>query len=310
MTPPRSATVLVNPAARGVAQRVDSSRLMRYLSRQGVEARLAIPPSPLEATREAEQAGKRGDELLFVVGGDGSVRDAALGLAGSDTALAAVPAGTVNIWAKEAGIPRRVRAAVDAHLHGQSVHMDLGRAGEQCFLLMAGIGWDAEIARRVPMWLKRHVGDLAYMTQAAWMLPRLRPRHACWTAGADAFEKPLAWMVLGNTRLYGGRIQLTPEAAIDDGQLDLIAFCPEDIFDGARLAAKLGIGNFSGDSNVIEGRAREVRIETPGLAVQLDGDFVGETPMTFRSEPGALLVSVPSGPLSPIFAREHVDRRG
>ncbi len=309
MTPRRTATVVVNPAARGVAERVDSSRLVRYLARQQVEARLAIPPSPLEATREAEQAAARGDELLFVVGGDGSVRDAALGLAGSETALAAIPAGTVNIWAKEAGIPRGIRTAVDAHLHGQSVHMDLGRAGEHCFLLMAGIGWDAEIARRVPMWLKRHTGDLAYMTQAAWMLPRLRPRHARWIAAGEAFEEPLAWMVLGNSRLYGGRIELTPHAAIDDGELDLIAFCPEDILDGARLMARLGLGTFSGDDNVIETRAHEVQIETPGLAVQLDGDFVGETPMTFSADPGALLVSVPAGPLSPIFTREHINRR-
>jgi YegS/Rv2252/BmrU family lipid kinase len=301
--------VLVNPAARGVPADFDASKVVRYLARFDIEARLVIPASSLEATREAAQAAQRADDLLFVIGGDGSVRDTALGLAGSNTALAAVPAGTVNIWARESGIPIPFRAAIDAHIHGQSVHMDLGRANGQCFLLMAGIGWDAEIARHVPAWLKRRVGDLAYLTQAAWMLPRLRPRQARWVADGVAVEEPLAWMVLGNTRLYGGRIHLTPDAVIDDGMLDLIALCPRDIVQGARLAGKLSVGRFRGDPRVIQSRASEVRIDTPGLAVQLDGDFTGETPMTFSADPGALLVSLPAGPLRPIFGRPHVDRR-
>ena len=309
MRQPRSATVLVNPAARGIPALFDGSKVVRYLARFGIEARLVVPASSLQATSEAEQSARRADDLLFVIGGDGSVRDAALGLAGSNTALAAVPCGTVNIWARESGIPTTLRAALDSHIHGQSVHMDLGRANGQCFLLMAGIGWDAEIARHVPAWLKRRVGDLAYLTQAAWMLPRLRPRHARWVAGGVAVEEPLAWMVLGNTRLYGGLIHLTPDAANDDGMLDLIALCPRDIFQGARLAGKLSVGRFRTDPRVIQSRAPEVRIDTPGLAVQLDGDFTGETPMTFSADPGALLVSVPAGPLMPVFARPHVDRR-
>ena len=56
-------------------------------------------------------------------------------------------------------------------------------------------------------------------------------------------------------------------------------------------------------------RTPELTIETAGLPVQLDGDYAGETPMRFCVDPGALLVSVPGGPLARIFAREHIDRR-
>jgi YegS/Rv2252/BmrU family lipid kinase len=309
MTEPRAATVLVNPAARRVSESFDGSTVVRYLERRGIEARLSVPSGPVEATREAAASAARGDNLLFVVGGDGSVRDAALGLAGSETALAAVPGGTVNVWAKEAGIPRGLRAALDAHIGGQSVHIDLGRAGGHCFLLMAGIGWDAEVARSVPPWLKRRLGDYAYITTAAAMLPTLRPRITRWFADGVTHDEPLAWMVLGNTRLYGGRIHLTPDAAIDDGKLDLIALCPEDILQGGRMAVKLLAGGLREDDRVLEQRSREVRIETPGLPVQLDGDFATETPLTFASDPAALLVSIPSGPLSRIFTRPHIDRR-
>ena len=302
------ATVIVNPAARGVGEAFDGSRLTRYLARHGTECAVVLPPSENESTREARLSAERGEDLVFVVGGDGSVRAAARGLAGSDTALAAVPAGTVNIWAKEAGIPSGLKASLDAHISGQSVHMDLGRAGDDCFLLMAGIGWDAEIAGRVSQTLKKRTGDIAYMAQAAWMAPRLRSRPARWNAGPETWDEPLAWMVLGNTRLYGGRVRLTPEAVIDDGLIDGIALCPRGVADTARLARKIALGRRE-DERMLRFRTGELRFESPGFPVQLDGDPVGETPMTFSVEPRALLVSVPRGPLAPIFDSPHIDRR-
>lgn len=305
----RSATLLVNPAARGVGKDFDASRIVRYLEKRGLPTHLVIPSSSANATREAALAAERGDSILFVVGGDGSVRDAALGLAGSATALAAVPSGTVNIWAREAGVPSGLRKSIDAHLEGQSVHMDLGRAGDHCFLLMAGVGWDAEIAAQVNHRLKKRIGDVAYMLQAALAAPRLRPTHTRWTTDGEEVEEELAWMVLGNTRLYGGKIHITREAVIDDGLLDVVALCPHSLTETMRVAGKLVIGKRE-DARMLTFRTPELHIQTAGIPVQLDGDPVGETPMSFSVDPGALLVSVPAGELAPIFAREHIDRRG
>ena len=302
------ATVLVNTAARGVKASFDPSRVVRYLEKRGFNTALVLPTSAEDTTAKARDSADRGDDLLFAIGGDGTVREAAAGLAGSETALAAVPGGTVNIWTKEAGIPGSIRRAIDAHLAGQSIHIDLGRANEQRFLLMAGVGWDAEIANRVSRRLKTATGDLAYIAQAVRMAPGLRPRLARWIAGEQSAEESLAWMVLGNSRLYGGRVQLTGDAAIDDGELDVVAFCPERVTDTVRLAGKVALGRKE-DARLKRFRAPELTIETPGLAVQLDGDYAGETPMTFSVERSALLVSVPAGPLPPLFGREHIDRR-
>jgi YegS/Rv2252/BmrU family lipid kinase len=302
------ATLLVNLAARRVPRDFNGAELLAHLANRGVHATCAMPDSAAAATAEARRSADRGDDLLFVVGGDGTVRDAALGLAGSETALAHVPAGTVNIWAKEAGIPRGIRKALDAHIAGQSVHMDLGRAGDHCFLLMAGVGWDAEVANRVSGWLKKVTGDLAYVAQAAVMAPRLRPRVTRWSTPSATSEESLAWMVLSNSRLYGGKVQLTPNAAVDDGHLDVLAFCPEKLTDTVRLAAKVVRGDRE-DPRMLHLRESSLVIETPGLPIQLDGDPIGETPMRFFADRGALLVSLPAGPLPPIFGRAHIDRR-
>jgi len=300
MTEVRTATILVNPAARGVARRFDAARAVGQLEARGVAVRLAVPASPAEATAEARAAAGRGDDLCFVVGGDGTLRLAAEGLAGSATALAAIPAGTVNIWAREAGIPREAPAAIDAHLAGQTAAMDLGRADGHAFLLMAGIGWDAEIAAGVNPRLKRAAGDIAYILNALVHLPALRTHPARWRADGRAFREPLAWMVLGNTRLYGGRVHLTPGARVDDGRLDMVAFCPHGPGETLAMAVRVLAGRREG-RHVVTGRYAEVAVETPGLPVQLDGDTVGATPMTFRVEPGALRVRVPAGPLPALW---------
>lgn len=308
MTRQMRATLLVNPTARGVKGSFDPGRIVRYLEKRGVATVLAAPGSADEATAAARKAATRGDDLVFAVGGDGTMRDVARGLAGSSTALAAVPGGTVNVWAGEAGIPKTMRAAVDAHITGQSVHIDLGRAGDNVFLLMAGIGWDAEVAGRVSQRLKKAAGDLAYVAQAVRMAPALRSRAARWLEDGTEMAGNLAWMVLGNSQLYGGRVHLTGEATIDDGLLDGLAFCPTNIPEALRLAGKVVLGRRQ-DARLHRFRAAEVVVETPGLAVQLDGDFVGRTPMAFSVDPGALLVSLPGGALPPVFGRSHHDRR-
>lgn len=109
--------------------------------------------------------------------------------------------------------------------------------------------------------------------------------------------------MLSNTRLYGGRIELAPGALADDGLLELVALCPERFGDGTRLALKAALHRLEGDARAVVNSIKELAIDTPGLPVQLDGDYVGQTPMTFRCERRALLVSVPAGPLANIFAR-------
>ncbi|MBE7519007.1 MAG: hypothetical protein HS107_07135 [Thermoflexaceae bacterium] len=299
--PARSATVLVNLRARGVAGRFDAGRVTAYLRSRAVEARIVTPASPAESAREAHRAALRGEDLLFVAGGDGTLRVAAEGLAGSNTALAAIRGGTANVLAHEIGIPRGLQKAIDAHLEGQRVRMDIGRAGNLPFLLMAGAGWDAAVARSVHAPLKRVAGPFAYIAEGAWMLPRLRTRVVRWVCDGEEHEEPLAVMVLGNTRLYGSVVHVTPRAFADDGRLDNSALSPRRPMDGTRISARLLLGRHEGDGRTFIARARDTSIETPGLPVQLDGDYAGETPLRFTVEPRALVLSVPHGKLPAIF---------
>lgn len=299
---PRTATILVNPAARK-AHSVDPARARRRLDEFGIEARVVVSRNEAHWLEASAEAAARGDNLLFAAGGDGSLRLAAGALAGSKTALAPIPAGTANVWAREARIPRRQDAAIDAVVAGQEVSVDLGYADDQPFLLMAGIGWDAAIAARVRPGLKRRIGPFAYVYEAARALPGLRPRPIEWTIDGHPASLRAGLVILGNTRLYGGVVQFTPGASAVDGRLDVCAIEPRRPLHGTFLALRLAARRLDGPG-VVRARASEVAIETPGIPYQLDGDPASETPARFTVRPRALVVRVPAGPLPPVLRPE------
>lgn len=296
----RTALLLLNPMARG-AQRIDARKALLRLDEWGVAAEARIPASAAESVEIARAAAHAGVEILFVAGGDGSLRLAAGAIAGSRTALATLPAGTANVLAKELGVPTQWEHAVDLHMLGRTVNMDLGRANGEPFLLMAGIGWDAEIASHVKLGLKKRLGAAAYMVEALKALPGLHPGTVEMSIDGENITGQWGLIVVSNTRLYGGLVHFTPEAVANDGQLDLCALGPRQRGQGARLGLKLIRGKLGDGDYILRHGLRELDIHTPGLAVQVDGDVIGETPMNICVEPGAVVVSVPPGPLPPLF---------
>lgn len=291
----------MNPAARRAA-RLDPEAAVRRASEWGLETSLVIPGSAVEFALAAREAAAEGIDLLFVAGGDGTLRLAAGELAGSPTALAAIPIGTANVWARETGIPSAWARAIDAHVLGQRITIDLGRAGDEPFILMAGIGWDAAIASRVRPGLKRRVGPLAYALEALRALPRLTPGPIDVALDGRDVHGDWGLVIVGNTRLYGGLVEFTRDALATDGRLDLVAIGPHRRGQGVAQALRLAAHRLAGTDAVYLARAATIDVTTPGLPLQLDGDVIGETPVLLCVDPGALRVSVPPGPLPPVLA--------
>jgi diacylglycerol kinase family enzyme len=207
----------------------------------------------------------------------------------------------VNIWAREMGLPSSIRTAIDAHLSGQRVRADVGLANERRFLLMASAGWDAEATRNLSPRLKRRFGDKAYIASFASLLPRLRPRRVRWRAGIATEDHRAIMVVVSNTRLYGGRVHFSPDARANDGLLDVAVLSPGGPLDLLKIMAEVATDRIAADPAVITLRTSEFELETPGLPLQLDGDYAGETPVRFRVDPLALAVSVPAGPLPDVL---------
>src|SRR5947208_7428321 len=120
-------------------------------------------PKSRKAPKRVRKARKAGAELVFVWGGDGMVQRCVDVLAGSDVAVAILPAGTANLFAGNLGIPTDLAGAVRTGLHGERRRFDLGKLNGEHFAVMAGAGFDGELIRDADGGLKTKLGRLAYV---------------------------------------------------------------------------------------------------------------------------------------------------
>lgn len=249
---------------------------------------------PGDATRLAREGSNQGYDLVVAAGGDGTINEVVNGLVYSRTAMATLPLGTMNVWARELGLPLTPRAAAAALLNWQVRSIDLGRAGNRYFLLMAGIGIDAAITSNVRSAEKRRFGAFVYVLSTLNLLPRIRGTRARLIIDGRTVKGRVLWIVIGNSQLYGGLVKITHRASIDDGLLD-VCMIRGDSFPSA--VARLGsilLRRYTVDPDITYYRARSIRVETrPSLPVQVDGDTIGKTPMEFVVVPGALRALLP-----------------
>jgi YegS/Rv2252/BmrU family lipid kinase len=239
--------------------------------------------------------------VVFACGGDGTINEAVNGLAGTSTALAVLRGGMGNVFAKEIGVPRAPEAALRVLIDGERRRFDLGVAGSRLFLLMAGIGIDAAIVRDVPARLKQALGSTSYALYGLKEVMHYSTREAQLRLDGEAWQGPAYWALLGNTRSYGGVLNITPEALANDGLLDAFVFAGRGYGWIAATALRLALGQQQRGSGVQFRRLREFSVDTPGLPVQVDGEYIGETPMLFGVRAAALDVLSPPGKTARLF---------
>src|SRR6185295_297488 len=117
-------------------------------------------------TGQARRAVEAGAEVVFVSGGDGTVRACLEGLAGTSAALAVLPAGTGNLLAANLGLPLDPVEGVRVAVEGGRRQLDLGEVDGELFAVMAGMGFDAAVMDSTPSTLKARIGPLAYVLSA------------------------------------------------------------------------------------------------------------------------------------------------
>jgi diacylglycerol kinase (ATP) len=300
-TTPRRVALLVNESA--FAVRPDDADRLVHLCR-GVGLEVAAVERPGSATAMAEAAAAHAEKVegLLVVGGDGALNASLPGALHRPVAVGMLPRGTVNVWAREIGLPVQPERALRALVAGTVEAIDVGvirwpEAGEAgYFLLMAGLGFDGEVTRLVNRKLKRFVGFGAYVLASIGAYFRHQPYEA--TVEVDGVRRTLrlTQLVAANCRRYGGDLPLVASADAADGWLDLWTLGPAPkIAHAARFARIVVVGADPGD-RLLPQRARCVRVtaEHP-IATQLDGDPMPPHagPIELAVVPGALRAWLP-----------------
>jgi YegS/Rv2252/BmrU family lipid kinase len=266
-------------------------------------------------TGQAEAASVEGADLVIVCGGDGTVREVCAELAGTGIPVGIVPAGTGNLLARNLDIPLYIRAAIDIALTGQdraidmvAVRGDKGPAGgdehaeeedltafESHFLVMAGMGFDAAIMEGVNEDIKRRVGWLAYVWSALKSLMFPPTRLEISVDGGEWTTHRARTVVVGNVGYLQAGMPLLPDAAIDDGLLDVVLLYPRRFLSWLPLAFRVLSKGRRTDETVNRMTGRTVSIRAGSVVPrQLDGDSIGPgRELHMECVHGRLLVRVP-----------------
>jgi diacylglycerol kinase (ATP) len=218
---------------------------------------------------DASQAG--GCDVVFGLGGDGTLREIAVGLIGRSTPLAILPGGTTNVLALALGVPGNPLRAASLYGSTEQCALDVGTAAGIPFLMMISAGVDSELLRRASQAAKKRFGRLAVAAQAV--------------AAMRAFNSPLRTLVSGdrrvagsfvvasNIRYYGGPFEITPGASPLDGELDFAVFSGRGRIALLELALDVAAGTHLTRSDFRTWKGKTARIEGEGDAwAQIDGD--------------------------------------
>ncbi len=289
--------IIYNPAA-GQSSDLKSTldRVAALWRDRGWQVQIAATTAAGDATTKAKQAAQAGYHAVIAAGGDGTVNEVVNGLIGTATALGTLPLGTVNIWAREMGLSMDMLKAAESMSKSELTQIDVGIAGNRYFLLMAGIGFDAAVTATVSSVEKKRLGAIAYVKQAiqlAWNFRGVSPKLRI---DGKRVRGKILMVIIGNSQLYGGVVKFTANATIDDGLLDVCVIKGQGMLSAPRRLISIFARHYNRDPLVQYFQAQQIEIRGKRgkvLPVQVDGDYLGKTPMNFRVVPNSLWIMVP-----------------
>lgn len=301
-----SATVIYNPSAGRFPAAPLIHRATRILSAAGWHIHLHESTGGNDLLQRSQRAVDEGDDVVFVAGGDGSLGKVASVLVGTETALAVLPSGTANVWAKEMGLRHldwinlfALDRAAELLSSGDTRLADVGECNGRMFLLWAGIGLDGEIIHSIeprPSWMK----IIPYAHFAA---------HAIWNSvgweGIDLhvvapdvdIRGTFIVAIVSNIRAYaGGHVELAPTAKVDDGLLDFWLFEGKSLKDVVKHVYQVWRGLHVDAPGVFHFKSAEATFSAPrSFPLQFDGEPINvESPVRFAVRPRDLRVLVPA----------------
>ncbi|HGE71355.1 TPA: diacylglycerol kinase family lipid kinase [Candidatus Poribacteria bacterium] len=248
-----------------------------------------------EATLIAKESADNYSAII-AVGGDGTINEVLNGLIGTNAILGIIPAGTGNGIAREFGLPLKVKEACKIILNGHTKWIDVGNAGGRYFMGCAGTGFDALIAKFAGELRGPFRGIWVYFFAGLIVFHRYKPKLVNITINSElSLEvKPLL-IAIANTKRYGGRALITPQASPDDGLFDICIIKSMNMISLAFNLPKLFKGTHTNLPQVKIHKAENVFIQAnEPIPFHIDGESLDSCcSIQFNIMPKAIRLFVP-----------------
>ena len=284
---------IVNPTANNGQALAVWQQLQSFLDAEHIGYSFAVSKSITDVEELARAAAQK-EFVVVGVGGDGTLSRIAGALAGTRATLGLIPAGTGNDFARTYQIPADPQAAMQIILAGHTVNLDLGIVNGRYFYNAVGSGLDAAVVADANLTFKKIGGSFGYLLALLRQLIFYRPQRIKITVN-DEVHIVKAWLVtVANACYYGSGMKIAPLADPEDGLLDVIVVLDVHRLNFLRLFPRVYRGQhiFHPAVRVWRGTKIAVEAESP-LAVQVDGDLFGQTPLSVTMKAAVVQLLVP-----------------
>ncbi|MGN0747840.1 MAG: diacylglycerol/lipid kinase family protein [Aristaeellaceae bacterium] len=284
-------TLIVNPTAgNGYALKMEEP-IRQELEKRGVAHTILRTEYPGHATALAREAAQRTDCTGVVsVGGDGTAFEVACGLMGTGAPLGVIPAGTGNDFVKTVGIPRKPMAALEKILSGAPRPVDVGSMNDRLFLNVCGTGFDVTVLDYTVAAKKYVRGILPYLVGLVRAIVHYRPVHVRMEVDGQVQERDVLVCSVANGRFIGGGIPICPEAAPDDGLMDLVVVETRPRWMIPFYLPGLLMGKVLSFGVTTHCRCQRVELVSPGMRLNVDGEILSLDAASFAIQPGRLML--------------------
>ena len=291
----------------GHSVRVEEARaqIARAASERGVEVEVVVTKRGDDIGALAARALADGSQLVAAGGGDGTVNAIAGRIAGANAVLGVLPMGTLNHFAKDAGLPLNLEAAAQTLFAGRVIEVDVGEVNGRVFVNNSGVGFYPHFVRQREAEERRgHEKRVAFMLALRSVVRRyFRLRMGLHMKEADALQRVTPFLFVGNNRYRVAGPEIGTRSRLDSGRLWVCTAPSLKRRNFARVALRALVGREPDEElNVFESEELWVDPATPRAYVSFDGEAaVMEGPLHFRIRPRALRLVAPERPV--------VDRR-
>lgn len=298
MTIQRSACLIFNPVA-GQGDPEQDLLTIQSLLEPEIALDICLTTPEVDAGQLAREAVERGVHMIIVSGGDGTISAAAEAVVGTSIPLGVISRGTANAFASALTLPNTIEAACETILQGRPKVVDAALCNGKPMVLLAGIGFEAEMVEKADRDTKNRFGMLAYIMAGVKQLREFESFEARIETQEKVITLTAGAVTIANAAPPTSVLAQGPAGIIcDDGLLDLTVVAPASAAGAIASAYHLLQTALRGDAAERDDigylRARRIKVTTePPQKVVLDGEIIGMTPIDVECIPGGLTILMP-----------------
>jgi YegS/Rv2252/BmrU family lipid kinase len=294
----RSACLIFNPVA-GQSDPEQDLLTIRTLLEPEIDLDIQLTTPEIDAGQLAKEAVDRGVHMIIASGGDGTLSATAEALVGTNIPLGVISRGTANAFASALGIPDAIEAACQTILGGITKVVDAAMCNGKPMVLLAGIGFEAEVVEKADRESKNRLGMMAYIVAGVQQLREFETFEVTIETEEKVVTVTAAAVTIANAAPPTSILAQGPAGIIyDDGLLDLTVVAPQTRAGAVASAYHLLQTALRGDAAERDDigylRAQRIKVTTdPPQKVVLDGEVIGTMPIEVECVPGGLTILVP-----------------